>query len=113
MYICKGLRISIKLSGKMTATFVHVRVKSEFIKAFIDATRDNHNNSVKEPGNFRFDILQDAQDPAKFILYEVYDSDHAAVAHKETAHYAKWRDTVAPWMAVPREGVKHTLLFPA
>lgn len=97
----------------MTATLVHVQVKPEFIKSFIDITRANHENSVKEPGNFRFDILQDALDPGKFILYEVYESEQAAAKHKETAHYTLWRDAVAPWMAKPREGVKHLLLFPA
>jgi autoinducer 2-degrading protein len=97
----------------MIVTLVHVQVKAEFIEAFIEATRMNHESSVKEPGNFRFDILQDAQDPARFILYEAYASEQGAAAHKETLHYLQWRDTVAPWMAKPREGVKHTLLFPA
>jgi len=97
----------------MTVTFVHVQVKPEFIKPFIDATRENHENSIKEPGNLRFDILQDAADPNKFVLYEAYVSDEAAAAHKETAHYFKWRDTVANWMSKPREGVKHKMLFPA
>lgn len=97
----------------MTATLVHVHVKPEAVKAFIEATRANHENSVKEPGNLRFDILQDAQDPGKFVLYEVYTTEQAAAAHKETAHYLTWRDTVAPWMVKPREGVKHTLLFPS
>jgi (4S)-4-hydroxy-5-phosphonooxypentane-2,3-dione isomerase len=97
----------------MTATLVHVHIKSQFINSFIEATRENHENSVKEPGNFRFDILQDSADQSKFILYEVYDSDEAVLAHKETAHYIKWRDTVAQWMAKPREGVKHKLLFPS
>lgn len=97
----------------MTVTLVHVHVKPEFIKAFIDATRENHENSTKEPGNFRFDILQDTANPGKFVLYEAYASEAAAAAHKETSHYLKWRDTVAGWMAKPREGVKHTLLFPA
>jgi autoinducer 2-degrading protein len=96
----------------MTATLVHVQVKPEFIDAFIKATKENHENSVKESGNFRFDILQDTDDLGKFILYEVYDSDDAVLAHKETSHYFKWRDTVTPWMAKPREGVKHNLLFP-
>jgi autoinducer 2-degrading protein len=96
----------------MTVTLVHVHVKPEFIRPFIDATRENHENSTKEPGNFRFDILQDAADPGKFVLYEAYASDAAAAAHKETSHYLAWRDTVAAWMAKPREGVKHTLLFP-
>jgi autoinducer 2-degrading protein len=96
----------------MTATLVHVHVKPEFIDAFIKATRENHENSIQEPGNFRFDILQDAQDPGKFILYEAYESEQAVTAHKETPHYFKWRDTVADWLVKPREGVKHKLLFP-
>jgi len=97
----------------MIVTLVHVYVKPEFIPAFIEVTRENHENSIKEPGNLRFDILQDAQDQGKFVLYEAYVSEQAVAAHKETSHYAKWRDTVAPWMAKPREGVKHKLLFPA
>ena len=97
----------------MTVTFVHVHVKPEFVQLFIEATRLNHERSVAEAGNFRFDILQDSQDPGKFVLYEAYESDQAVAAHKLTSHYLTWRDTVAPWMAKPREGVKHTLLFPA
>jgi len=96
----------------MTVTLVHIQVNPEFIQPFITATRDNHENSVKEPGNFRFDILQDGADPGKFILYEAFENEGAVLAHKETAHYAKWRDTVTDWMAKPREGVKHKLLFP-
>jgi (4S)-4-hydroxy-5-phosphonooxypentane-2,3-dione isomerase len=96
----------------MTTTLVYVQVKPECIKAFIDATRENHENSVKENGNLRFDILQDASDPGKFVLYEAYESEAAVIAHKETTHYLKWRDTVASWMAKPREGVKHKMLFP-
>lgn len=96
----------------MFVTLVHVYVKPEFIHDFITATRVNHENSVKEEGNLRFDILQDEQDPDKFVLYEAYASASAVAAHKETAHYATWRDTVAPWMAKPREGIKHRLLFP-
>jgi (4S)-4-hydroxy-5-phosphonooxypentane-2,3-dione isomerase len=97
----------------MTATLVHVQVRPEFIHSFIEATRENHDNSVKEQGNFRFDILQDAADPGKFILYEIFESDEAVLAHKETPHYLKWRDAVTPWMAKPREGVKHKVLFPS
>ena len=97
----------------MIATLVHVYVKPEFINSFIEATRTNHENSIQERGNFRFDILQDAQDPAKFVLYEAYESEQAAAAHKETGHYAAWRDAVGSWMAKPREGVKHSMLFPA
>lgn len=96
----------------MTVTLVHVQVKPEFIQLFIETTRENHQKSVLESGNFRFDILQDAEDPGKFVLYEAYASEEAVKAHKETAHYAKWRDTVSDWMAKPRQGVKHQLLFP-
>lgn len=96
----------------MTVTIVHVYVKPENISEFIEATRVNHEASVKESGNLRFDILQDSNDPSKFVLYEAYVSEDAAGAHKETAHYKAWRDTVAGWMARPREGIKHALLFP-
>ena len=96
----------------MTVTLVYVQVKSEHVKEFIDATRENHEHSIKENGNLRFDIIQEANDPTKFVLYEAYDSEQAVSAHKETAHYFKWRDTVTPWMAKPREGVKHKLLYP-
>jgi autoinducer 2-degrading protein len=96
----------------MIATLVYVQVKPEFLAPFILATRANHENSIKENGSLRFDILQDTSDPCRFVFYEAYESEVAAVAHKQTAHYAKWRDSVAPWMAKPREGVKHTILFP-
>ena len=97
----------------MFATLVHVYVNNDHIADFIEATRLNHEQSIKEPGNLRFDILQDDSDPTNFILYEVYANQQAVNAHKETPHYLKWRDTVAPWMSKPREGRKHTLLFPA
>ena len=96
----------------MLVTIVHVYVKPEFVREFIAATEENHKNSILENGNFRFDILQDAQDKSKFVLYEAYDSEEAVLAHKETSHYAVWRDRVAPWMMKPREGIKHTMLFP-
>ncbi|HYC84948.1 MAG TPA: antibiotic biosynthesis monooxygenase [Chryseosolibacter sp.] len=96
----------------MIVTLVHVHVKPEYVGEFIAATRENHLNSVKEPGNLRFDILQDSLDPSKFVLYEAYVSEQAVAAHKETTHYHAWRELVAPWMAKPREGVKHHLLFP-
>ena len=96
----------------MIVTLVYVQVKPEHVQAFIDATRENHEHSVREKGNVRFDIIQDATDATRFVLYEAYDSEQSAAAHKETAHYFNWRDTVTPWMAKPREGVKHKLLFP-
>ena len=96
----------------MHATLVHVQVKADFVSEFVEATRENHEQSIKEPGNLRFDILQNADDETRFVLYEVYATAAAAAAHKETAHYLKWRDTVEPWMAAKREGVKHTMRFP-
>ena len=97
----------------MYVTLVHVRVKAENIDAFIDACRWNHEASVKEPGNRRFDILQSAEDASIFMLYEAYESKETAVAHKETAHYLTWRETVADWMAAPRNGVLYNGLFPS
>ncbi len=96
----------------MTVTLVHIHVKPQFIDDFILATAENHKASVRESGNFRFDVLQDAGDPARFILYEAYETEEAVAAHKETAHYMKWRDTVAQWMEKPRQGLKHKLLYP-
>jgi (4S)-4-hydroxy-5-phosphonooxypentane-2,3-dione isomerase len=96
----------------MIATIVHVYVRREFIEQFIAATKINHENSINEPENLRFDILQDASNPAKFTLYEAYRSEEGVTAHKDTAHYKLWRDTVAEWMAEPRQGVKHKMLFP-
>jgi autoinducer 2-degrading protein len=97
----------------MIVTFVHVWVTPKHIDDFIDASTENHQNSIKEPGNLRFDLVQDAGDPAKFVIYEAFESEEAAAAHKETSHYLKWRDAVAPWMARPRKGEKHIILAPA
>lgn len=96
----------------MIVTFVHVWVKPEYIEDFIKATMENHENSIKEPGNFRFDLVQDTNDPAKFVIYEAYESDEAAAAHKDTAHYKKWRETVADWMVQPRRGDKYIIIAP-
>jgi autoinducer 2-degrading protein len=97
----------------MHVTLVHVHVKPESIAAFIAATRANHENSVREPGNRRFDVLQHPDDPARFILYEAYASAEDAAAHKRTAHYAAWRDAVAEMMAEPRRGEPMRGLFPS
>lgn len=96
----------------MIVTFVHVWVKSGHVDDFIQATVENHRKSIEEPGNLRFDLLRDAADSDKFVIYEAYESDAAAAAHKETDHYKKWRDTVADWMAQPRRGDKHIILAP-
>ncbi len=96
----------------MHVTLVHVHVKPQQLEAFIAATRINHEASVREPGNRRFDVLQNPEDPTRFILYEAYVTREAAAAHKETAHYAAWRDTVAEMMAEPRTGVRMDGLLP-
>ncbi len=96
----------------MIATLVHVYVKEEYIDQFIEATIENHQASVQEPGNLRFDVLQDDENPAKFTIYEAYESEEAAAAHKQTDHYKKWKGTVADWMDKPREGVKHQIVAP-
>lgn len=96
----------------MHVTLVHVHVKPDCIAAFITATAANHAASVQEPGNRRFDVLQNPEDPARFILYEAYASAEAAAAHKQTIHYAEWRDTVADMMAEPRKGVPMDGLLP-
>ncbi|MDV6340999.1 antibiotic biosynthesis monooxygenase [Nitrosomonas sp. Is24] len=96
----------------MYVTIVYVSVKPEKIDAFKAACRVNHENSIREPGNVRFDILQSAGDPAKFVFYEAYKSQRDAAAHKETAHYLAWRDTVADWMAEPRKGIVYDGLYP-
>ncbi|ROR34444.1 antibiotic biosynthesis monooxygenase [Inmirania thermothiophila] len=96
----------------MHVTIVHVRVRPEHVDDFIEATRANHEASVREPGNLRFDVLQSAEDPTRFVLYEAYRSAEDAAAHKETAHYRRWRDAVAGWMAEPRRGEPYRGLFP-
>ena len=97
----------------MQVTIVHVTVKLDHVDDFIEASRLNHEASVKESGNLRFDVLQSADDPTQFVLYEAYENAAAAAKHKETAHYMKWRETVADWMAQPRQGIAYNGLFPA
>ena len=97
----------------MQVTIVHVNVKPGHIDDFIEASRLNHESSVLEAGNRRFDVLQSADDPTHFVLYEAYDNAAEAAKHKETAHYRQWRETVAEWMAQPRDGVPYKGLFPA
>jgi quinol monooxygenase YgiN len=96
----------------MQIVLVHVHVKPEFVEAFKQASIENAGSSVQEPGIARFDVIQQADDPTRFILVEVYKTPEASAAHKETDHYAKWRDTVAEMMADPRQGIKYTNLFP-
>ncbi|HXE06102.1 MAG TPA: antibiotic biosynthesis monooxygenase [Bryobacteraceae bacterium] len=96
----------------MLIVHVHVRVKPESIAAFREASIENARNSVQEPGIARFDVIQQQDEATQFLLIEVYRTPEAAAAHKETAHYAKWRDAVAPMMAEPRSSVKFNAVFP-
>jgi quinol monooxygenase YgiN len=96
----------------MLVVHVHVRVKPDCVEAFKAASLENSRNSLQEPGIARFDVCQQGDDPTRFVLVEVYRSVEATAAHKETAHYAKWRDTVAPMMAEPRKSVKFANVFP-
>ena len=92
---------------------VHVHVKPESIDAFREATLANASQSVKEPGIARFDVVQDTEEPTRFVLVEAYRTAEAPAAHKQTAHYLTWRDTVAPMMAEPRTSRKYSNCFPA
>lgn len=92
----------------MTTVHVHVHVKPECVEDFKAATLANARESRREPGISRFDVLQQQDKPAYFVLVECYRSGEASAAHKETAHYQTWRDTVAPMMAEPRSSVKFT-----
>jgi quinol monooxygenase YgiN len=91
---------------------VTVHVTPEHVQSFIEATLENARGSRREPGNIRFDVLQAQSDPAQFFLYEVYREKEDFARHQQTAHYLRWKETVAPWMAVPRQGVRHVSLFP-
>lgn len=96
----------------MLVVHVHVHVKSEYVESFKQATLENAQSSVLEPGIARFDVIQQADDPARFVLVEVYRTDEDPARHKETAHYATWRDAVAPMMATPRHSVKYRNVYP-
>ena len=91
---------------------VHVHVKPESVDAFRTASIENARNSLQEPGIARFDVIQELEDPTRFILVEVYRTPEDASRHKETAHYMSWRDTVAKMMAEPRQGIKYKNIFP-
>ena len=96
----------------MLIVHVHVQVKPEFVEAFREATIENASNSIKEPAIARFDVIQQLDNPAEFILVEVYRTREDTLRHKETLHYARWRDAVAPMMAVPRTSIKYAGVFP-
>ena len=96
----------------MLIVMVHVHVKPESVEAFKAATLANARNSVQEPGIARFDVVQQQDDPTKFVLVEVYRTPDDPAKHKETAHYQTWRDTVADMMAEPRSSVKYANVYP-
>lgn len=97
----------------MLAIHVFIEVKAECVERFIAATEENAGNSLQEPGIARFDLIQQQDDPVRFVLVEVYRDAEASRRHKETTHYARWRDTVTEMMAVPRSSVKYTTVYPA
>jgi quinol monooxygenase YgiN len=96
----------------MLVVHVHVHVKADQVEAFKQVSLENAQESIKEPGIARFDVVQQNDDPTRFVLVEAYRSPEAPATHKATAHYAKWRDAVEPIMAEPRHSVKYTNLFP-
>jgi quinol monooxygenase YgiN len=96
----------------MLIVHVHVHVKPECIEAFRQATLENARHSVQEPGIARFDVAQQIDDPTRFVLVECCRTSDAPAKHKETAHYANWRDAVAPMMAEPRTSVKFSNVYP-
>ncbi len=95
----------------MYVVCVNIFVKSEFVKQFVEATFDNASNTRTEAGNVRFDVLQAEEDPTRFMLYEAYHTKDDFVKHQQTAHYAKWKATVADWMAQPRQAAKYAPVF--
>jgi quinol monooxygenase YgiN len=97
----------------MLVVHVHVQVKPEHVDAFCAASLENAAQSIQEPGIVRFDVIQQNDDPTRFVLVEVYRTADDPAKHKETAHYAKWRDAVADMMAQPRSSVKYANRFPA
>jgi (4S)-4-hydroxy-5-phosphonooxypentane-2,3-dione isomerase len=96
----------------MLIVHVHVHVKPECVESFKTASLENAHHSLAEPGVARFDIVQQIDDPTRFVLIEAYRSDEAPVRHKETTHYARWRDAVAEMMAEPRRSTKFHNVFP-
>jgi autoinducer 2-degrading protein len=96
----------------MLVVHVHVHVAEAEVAAFLDATRANAEASRQEPGVVRFDVVQDLADPAHVVLVEVYRDEAASAAHKQTPHYATWRDTVAGMMARPRESTRFSAVAP-
>ena len=96
----------------MFIVHVFVHVKSDKVEDFKSASMENASNSVKEPGVARFDVIQQQDDPSRFVLVEVYRTSDDPARHKETQHYQKWRDTVEDMMVEPRQAIKYHNIFP-
>jgi len=97
----------------MLVVHVHVNVKPEAVEAFREATLENASQSMMEPGVARFDVVQEMDDPRRFVLVEAYRRPEDAARHKETAHYQAWRDRVADMMAEPRKSTRYNSVFPS
>jgi len=97
----------------MVVTCVYIHVKSDSVDRFINETIINHRSTVKEPGNVRFDFIQQSDDRCRFMLYEVFESEQAIADHKNTSHYQVWRDAVADFMEEPRKGIKYNIIEPS
>lgn len=96
----------------MIIVHVHAHVKPDRVDAFKEATLENARNSIKEPGILRFDVIQQEDDLTRFLLVEVYKDIGATAQHKDTAHYAKWRDTIQSMIFEPRKSIKYVNIFP-
>ena len=96
----------------MLIVHVYVHVKPDFVQPFAQASQENAQHSVQEPGIARFDVAQQSDDPTRFVLVEVYRTAQDPARHKQTPHYLKWRDSVESMMAEPRSAVKYTNIFP-
>jgi len=96
----------------MLIVHVFIHVKGEHVEAFREASKVNAANSIREPGITRFDVIQQRDDPTRFVLIEIYRTENDAALHKETAHYRKWRDAVENMMAEQRYSIKYNGIFP-
>jgi quinol monooxygenase YgiN len=107
-----GARKLVEEVRRMIIVLVYVHVRPECVDAFRDASVENATHSMREPGVARFDVMQQNDDPERFVLLEVYRTAEDPARHKQTPHYAAWRDAVEPMMAEPRNSVKYTNAFP-
>ena len=96
----------------MFVTLVHIHVKPDQVDTFLDATRANHEASIREDGNLRFDVLRSVEEPTRFLLYEWYATDAAAAAHRETPHYQAWVSAVTDWFVEPRHADAYEAVYP-